>query len=159
MLAAVSLGARRTLVIVEVEGESMLPSLRPGERVLAARLGGPRALHRGEVVVCRQPGRRDGRPYLIKRVRALAGDPAPTVARSTRGECDDGRTIASGEVWIQGDHDPSYDSRTFGPLGDNQVVARMIGRLAPSRRLRAPASYPPVCSSNAASRDPDPGAR
>src|SRR5258708_15791883 len=60
---------RRPLMAVEVAGESMLPALRPGDRLLVrpgARIGA------GDIVIARhplQPGR-----LIVKRVTHRAGD-------------------------------------------------------------------------------------
>src|SRR5437660_12002858 len=51
---------------VAVAGHSMLPALRDGELLIYTDLVAPR---RGDVVVARDP--RDGRRWLVKRVRAV----------------------------------------------------------------------------------------
>jgi phage repressor protein C with HTH and peptisase S24 domain len=57
----------RTLETVEVRGRSMLPALRPGDRLLVVRLLRPP--RPGEVVVAADP--RDPRRELIKRVATV----------------------------------------------------------------------------------------
>ncbi|MDQ0843512.1 MULTISPECIES: S26 family signal peptidase [unclassified Streptomyces] len=78
--------ARRNLVVVSVEGASMEPAVRHGDRVLVRR----RRLHRvrtGDIVVLEPPSDGpyrtaatagpDGRIWNVKRVAALPGDPLP----------------------------------------------------------------------------------
>ncbi len=91
-----------------VEGSSMEPSFRAGDRVLvnrrAFRSRPPRA---GEVVVLRDP-QRDGH-VLIKRV----GD-VPT-----------GDEAAPHAVYVLGDNaSESRDSRAFGAVAADQIIGR-----------------------------------
>ncbi len=99
------------LGLVDVAGPSMSPTLRHGDLVLVA--WGAR-VRPGEVVLVRGPG---GRP-LIK--RAVRPDPAGW--------------------WVLGDHpDASTDSRHFGPVGESDVLGRVLCGLRPwrsPRRLR-----------------------
>lgn len=92
---------------VMVGGYSMLPALHPGDYVVVRRRARLRA---GHVVVARHPGR----PTLL------------TIKRLVRRE---------GEGWwIEGDNpDASDDSRTFGPVGDDLVVGRVVVRYWPPR--------------------------
>lgn len=84
---------------VEVAGESMTPTLRPGDWLLATRTG---RIQRGSVVVLRHPGRSLD---LIKRVRAVPGDEV------------DGRHLGSEEFVVVGDNElASTDGRSFGPV-------------------------------------------
>src|SRR6266542_6302589 len=90
---------------VIVSGESMLPTLRPGERVLFDRLAyvieRPR---RGDVVLARHPSRPDIR--LIKRVAEQEG-------------------LGSDEFWLVGDNpEESTDSRTLGSFMREDILAR-----------------------------------
>jgi nickel-type superoxide dismutase maturation protease len=84
---------------VEVAGESMTPTLRPGDWLLATRTG---RIRRGSVVVLRHPGRSLD---LVKRVRAVPGDEV------------DGRVLGPDEFLVVGDNQPaSTDGRSFGPV-------------------------------------------
>jgi signal peptidase I len=71
---------RRRYVAVRVIGNSMEPTLRPGQQVLVRRTGAA-GLRRGDLVVLPfppdLPQRDDNPPWLIKRVIALPGDPVP----------------------------------------------------------------------------------
>lgn len=87
-----------------VDGESMAPSLVPGERVvvnkLAYRLRPPRP---GDLVVVRDP-RAPGR-LLLKRIAGEAGD---------------------GRWLVRGDNaGASTDSRHFGPVGREMIMGKV----------------------------------
>ena len=101
VLAAV--GAFRRVV---VEGDSMRPTLVPGDRVVAVRCRRPRT---GDLVVLADP-RRTART-LVKRVSA----------------------VGPGGVAVVGDApDASTDSRTFGPVP--AVWGRVVYRYGPRER-------------------------
>lgn len=100
-------GALAVVRRIEIEGESMLPTLVPGDRVLMVRIVRPRV---GQLVVLHDP--RDGK-LLVKRVVALRG----------------------GEVFVRGDNiSSSTDSRTFGGVPRRRVCGRVVWRYAPSER-------------------------
>jgi nickel-type superoxide dismutase maturation protease len=91
-----------------VEGDSMRPTLLPGDRVVALGWRRPRP---GELVAARDP--RDARRVIVKRV-VTAGDDGPTLA---------------------GDNpEASTDSRTFGAVPWKLVVGRVVYRYAPADR-------------------------
>jgi nickel-type superoxide dismutase maturation protease len=93
---------------VRVAGESMLPALREGDRLLVRRT---RRVRPGDIAVAADP--RDGRRPMVKRVAALSAD----------------------GVTLLGDNPPaSTDSRTFGPLPPDMVKGRAVYRYAPSNR-------------------------
>lgn len=88
-----------------VRGHSMIPALAPGEYVVARRGVPPRP---GAVVVVRRPER-----LVVKRVTHLTED---------------------GRVWVQGDNDAvTDDSRTYGPVPMDDVVAEVRWRYYPLR--------------------------
>jgi nickel-type superoxide dismutase maturation protease len=92
---------------LEVEGESMLPTLAPGDRVLVWRTHRARV---GDIVLVQDP--RDGR-LLIKRVKGLR-------AR---------------DVFVEGDNPAhSTDSRSFGWLPSARIRGRALWRYWPSER-------------------------
>ena len=101
----------------EVVGDSMRPTLCPGERLLTLRTRRPR---QGDIAVLRDPRRPDR--LVVKRV----------VARSP-----DGVTVA-------GDNPAaSTDSRQFGAVPTGDVRARVVYRYwPPDRRGRVPAEVP-----------------
>lgn len=90
----------------QVEGESMLPDVSPGERVLVNKaaywLGKPA---RGDLVVLRDP--RDKRRLLLKRLDEPAGDRWHVVGANASA---------------------STDSRTFGPVGRELLVGKVLLR-------------------------------
>ena len=95
---------------VEVRGDSMVPTLWPGDRALAVAA---RRTARGHVVVVEHPTR----PGLeiVKRVTGIPGDMAP-----------DGRILGADEYWIEGDNPGrSTDSRQHGVVRAGQVRARV----------------------------------
>jgi nickel-type superoxide dismutase maturation protease len=122
LLAAVGYGLSRWRPTrLEVAGDSMAPTLAPGDRVLAAAA---RALRPGEVVVLEHPDR----PGLevVKRVTRVAGDPAP-----------DGRVLGPDEIWVEGDNlESSTDSRHFGAVSRGRVRGRVLLVYWPPARRR-----------------------
>ena len=84
---------------LEVAGESMAPTLRSGDWLLATRGG---RIRRGSVVVLRHPGRALD---LVKRVRAVPGDEVG------------GRVLGPEEYLVVGDNEAgSTDGRSFGSI-------------------------------------------
>ncbi|MEV0623447.1 S24/S26 family peptidase [Nonomuraea sp. NPDC050404] len=120
---------RRHLLIVTVAGDSMRPAYRDGDRLLAVRRPAVR-IRTGRVVVAESPDRdtltwppRPSAAPLIKRVAALAGEPAPT------GSGEGGR-VPAGRVALLGDNAAaSFDSRQAGCFPTDRVVAVVIARL------------------------------
>jgi nickel-type superoxide dismutase maturation protease len=95
-----------------VAGDSMLPTLRPGDRLLVARIGHAK---QGDIVVVRDP--RSASRLICKRVVSA-----------------DARHIV-----VRGDNpDASTDSRAFGPVPVEWVVGRVLRRYYPrsEERLR-----------------------
>lgn len=124
--------ARLLLFIVEVQGQSMTPTLLPGDRVLALRFWPGRRLRRGQIVVThyldtrpmRQPDDLSEQKY-IKRVTGLPGDtitvsgnvPFPPPQLPAINEPPKPRTwrVPPGHYFVQGDS-WGLDSRIVGPL-------------------------------------------
>lgn len=95
---------------VAVAGASMLPTLRPGDWLVVRWRAdvGP-----GDVVVARRPDR----PGLLLVKRVVRREP--------------------GGWWLEGDNPgASDDSRLFGPVPDDLVLARVVGRYWPPRPRR-----------------------
>ncbi|MBG0816724.1 S26 family signal peptidase [Planomonospora sp. ID82291] len=109
-LAGTLLWVRRRLVVVTVEGPSMEPALRDGDRVLVRRVPLPR-VRAGQVMVARRPppvGSGDAPGgWLIKRVVAVPGEPVPPEVRPAVGEA--------------GDHDVRVPAGCLVVLGDNRA--------------------------------------
>jgi len=99
---------RRRFKRVMVIGDSMLPTFRPGDRLL---VGPTVRIRPGQVVAVidpRPPGR-----LLVKRVRA----------------------VRTGWVDVRGDNDAaSTDSRRFGSVPRSSLVGRVLYRYSPPER-------------------------
>ena len=107
-VAAVSLATWRAVRRVEVVGDSMLPALRPGDRLLVLR---PAPARPGAVVAVTDP--RLPARTIVKRVAAIGAE----------------------GVTVLGDNPPaSTDSRTFGPLAPAAIRGRAFYRYFPASR-------------------------
>jgi signal peptidase I len=131
---ALGLLVRSRWTVATVRGGSMAPTLADGQRLLVRRV--PRAPRRGEVVVfatrpvagLARPG--DDPPYRVKRVCAVAGDPAPDWVAGRHDPL-----VPPGFLVVSGDNPRSQDSRQLG-LIDRRAV---LGVLSPRRTGGAPA--------------------
>jgi signal peptidase I len=148
-VAGLVMAARRArLEPLLVQGNSMRPTLDPGQRIAVGPLRG--ALRRGEVVLLRRPERE-----MVKRVVGLPGEHVRLVG----GRLDvDGRqlaepyavgvpvlgglveldlTLGDDELVVLGDsRRHSTDSRSFGPVRLDEVVGVVRFAYWPPRRLR-----------------------
>ena len=109
---------------VEVEGDSMSPTLVGGEWLLAVRA---RRIRVGMVVVVDHPERPGYE--MVKRVAAIPGE---RVA---------GRVLGPNEFWVTGDNEGgSTDSRSFGPIVSDAIRGRVVIRYWPlgERRWLSP---------------------
>jgi signal peptidase I len=100
----------------------MVPTLEPGDWALTTPA---RRLRVGDVVVVEHPGRSGFE--MVKRVVAGPGDRAP-----------EGTDLGPDSWWVQGENEAeSTDSRQFGPVGRDLIVARvrLVYWPAPRRRL------------------------
>ena len=97
---------------VAVAGDSMEPTLRAGEWWLARRT---RRVRVGDVVVVRQP--EQGDLLTVKRVTRLEG----------------------AKCWVEGDNPPrSRDSRHYGPVDREEIIAHLVVRYRPLPPRRIP---------------------
>jgi NADPH:quinone reductase-like Zn-dependent oxidoreductase len=103
---------RPVLGFAVVRGQSMQPTLRPGDRLLVRYGGRPRA---GRLAVVRLPHR----PIGVKRVRRRVSD---------------GWDVRSDNT-LQGS-----DSRVFGPVPDADVIGVVLCRIWPPRLGRRTAA-------------------
>lgn len=123
---------------VAVVGRSMVPTLSPGDRLLAVR---PRKLRRGDVVVVRIPGRNG---TAVKRILGLPGERVEigdglvrAVIRGPRagppGPGEPGTwTLGADEYLVAGDNrEESTDVRAFGPLRREDVLGVVVFRYRP----------------------------
>ncbi len=93
---------------VLVQGDSMAPTFRAGDRLLV-RSGG-RAIRPGDVVVV---AAMNGRPEIVKRVYSMGPNP----------------TRPDNPVDVRGDNpEHSTDSRTFGSIPRSSIVGRVVRR-------------------------------
>lgn len=112
-LAAVASAVAAGMVLrpfrVRVTGTSMEPTLQPGAMLVCLRGLKPR---RGDIAVVRHP---DGRE-IVKRISAGPGDEAMP-----------GWILGPDQWLVIGDNrEASSDSRTFGALTSDQIVARVV---------------------------------
>ena len=123
---------RRRVVVVSVNGPSMAPTLRHGDRVRVRRTPGETPA-RGDIVVVSEPGPcRPGAPagasdpsLVVKRVVAVAGDAEPAFlpdwARRPEG------VVRAGELIVLGDNpESSWDSRQFGAVRAERVLGVVL---------------------------------
>lgn len=136
---------RRRFVAVTVDGGSMLPTLRPGDRVLVRRA--PLDMIRaGQVVVVAAPGSPASRPtaragavvprwgWLIKRAVAVPGDPVPPEMAAVVGVAP-GTAVPPGRLLVLGDNrDASLDSRVLGYVRGEDVLGVAVRRLGMPQR-------------------------
>jgi len=145
LLVAVAL--RHRFVVVTVNGESMLPTLQPGDRVLVrrARLSQLRA---GHVVIIESPGidgawstplyRSTGRrAWIVKRVAGVPGDPRPGCCLPDQAGASE-RQVPAGKLVVIGDN-PSWsqDSRQWGYFPGERLLGIVVRRLAIATRPRS----------------------
>ncbi len=159
LAAGVALAAalrRARLEPMLVRGESMRPTLVPGQRIA---VGPPREpLRRGAIVVLRRPDREG--LEVVKRVVGLPGErvrllggrlevdgreiPEPYLARAgvagQRPSWTDAAVVdvrlGEGEYLVLGDHrDASSDGRAFGPVRAADLVGSVRFAYWPPRRL------------------------
>ncbi len=92
------------LLGLQIEGDSMIPILRSGDRVLVD----PRSTQEpGDVVVARHPYKSSIR--IVKRLISIEPD---------------------GRVYLAGDNpNESTDSRTFGSVSQSDLLGKVIARL------------------------------
>jgi signal peptidase I len=128
LLVPVARWAVTRLTAVTVTGDSMAPTFADGDRVLVRRVPAHR-LRAGDVVVVRLPGA-DGprdRPWLIKRVAALPGDPVPAVVTPAVGD----GPVPGGRLVVLSDNPAgAVDSRELGYLDAGLVLGRVVKQLA-----------------------------
>jgi len=141
LLAAVAgavVALRRRFVVVDVEGNSMEPTIGFDDRLVVRRVR-PGALRVGDIVVFERPYRdapdepwawrpvAPERYWLIKRLAALPGDPAPSEVLGAGAGA--GATVPRAAVAVLGDNrDASIDSRQFGYVPLERVLGVAVRR-------------------------------
>ena len=129
--------ARRRLFSVTVEGASMEPALRAGDRLLARRA--PAAdLRPGQIVIIEKPvdpaawhwpvsrpERLDDGHWMIKRVAAVPGDAVPPEIAAAAPHL--ASPVPPGAILVLGDNRAaSIDSRELGPVPADRVLGVAI---------------------------------
>jgi signal peptidase I len=154
-LGALAVAARRLarLEPVLVEGDSMRPTLRPGQRLAVGPLDRPP--RRGDLVVVRHgPSRPTPALEMVKRVVGLPGERVRLVAgrlqvdgvevaepylggEGAAGDLD--VRLGEGQYLVLGDHRAaSTDGRDFGPVPAAALTGRVRFAYWPPRRLPQP---------------------
>lgn len=138
--AGIGLLARGLLMRVRVEGESMAPALRDGDRVLVAamayRFRRPRAGHVVLAQVPAVPGTRTLKRIAAEVPPSSPHDPAP----ASRAGPNDGRAAPAGHargaayILLGDNRAVSVDSRRFGPVMRRQIAGRVWYRYWPPER-------------------------
>lgn len=129
LLGAAALVARTRLVAVTVVGESMAPTLHPGDRVLVAKVS-LRRVRRRQLVVFAHPGEvpESDPPWMIKRAVALPGDVVPAEVSQLAGA-----RVPADRFVVLGDNSArSFDSRRAGYLRGDALLGVVV-RHFPSR--------------------------
>lgn len=148
---------RTGLLVIAVRGQSMSPTLEPGDRILLVRRWLAGRLHKGQVVVVTLDTT-FGKPrnssewweasYYAKRVVATAGEtfsavlsantlweiepasriqPAQSPSQVEHWQIPDDHVFVCGDNWEE-----SIDSRSWGPLPLSSVLGIMVMKLSPS---------------------------
>lgn len=117
---------RARFVVVTVTGDSMLPSLRQGDRVLVRR----RRLSNvdvGQVIVLASLGAPGG-GWIVKRLMALPGQPVPPGSLPASMPLDG--HVSPGALIVRGDNaEVSYDSRQAGFIAADRVLGVVVRRV------------------------------
>jgi signal peptidase I len=115
--------ARRHMAVVRVNGRSMLPSFRPGERVLIRRASvGDLAV--GMVAVARAPV--SPQRWIVKRVAALPGDAVPESVRAAAGGL---ALVPIGTMVLLADNPAGRDSRHWGLVAADDLLGYVVTKL------------------------------
>jgi signal peptidase I len=139
-----------------IPSESMVPTLKVGDRVLVNKLSYKLGdVHRGDIVVFKAPpeARSDGIDDLVKRVIGLPGD---TVEARADGHIyindrlleepylPEGilttnlppTKVPAGHLFMMGDNRPaSRDSRYFGPIKESAIIGEVFVRIWPPKSI------------------------
>jgi len=135
-----------------IPSESMVPTLKVGDRVLVNKLSYDlHDVHRGDIVVFKAPpeARSDGIEDLVKRVVGLPGDTVEArddgrvyvngkrldesyLPEGTRTTNLPATKVPAGHLFMMGDNrSASRDSRYFGPIKQSAVIGRVFVRIWP----------------------------
>jgi signal peptidase I len=127
--------ARRALVLVRIDGPSMLPTLTDGDQVLARRRR-PGRVKTGQLVLLAPPSEPGavrasdpGRLWFVKRLVATPGQALPPGLADVPAL--GGRsTVPPGHLVVLGDNpEESYDSRQEGYIPQSRIRGVVLRRL------------------------------
>lgn len=140
--ATIMFWVRRTYVVVTVRGASMEPTLRAGERVLVRRCRPSRLRPRDVVVFSKQVDTRSIPPeifaslpndffdtrkqWLIKRVCAVPGDPAPRDLVPALASVDHDLVPDNALVVLGDNASASHDSRQYGYVATDRLLGVVV---------------------------------
>ncbi|HEV2374733.1 MAG TPA: S26 family signal peptidase [Streptosporangiaceae bacterium] len=129
---------RRRFTLVTVRGDSMLPVLADGDRVLVRRARLDQVRRRQVVVVQTPdqdfnwppPGQAGARLWMIKRAAALPGEPLPAAFRPRPAGLGDG-LVPAGKLVVLGDNaSASFDSREMGYVPGERLLGTVVRRVS-----------------------------
>jgi signal peptidase I len=109
-----------------VKGESMIPTLRPGQRVLTSHaywlVGSVKV---NDIIVLKEEKSQD---YFIKRVVGLPGDKIPWSNGPINWPIDRGQfVVPEGRIYVMGDNlNHSDDSRKFGAFLQSNILGKVM---------------------------------
>lgn len=112
--------------IVEVRGESMIPTLKNDQRVLTSHaywLVGK--IRKDDIIVLKEEKSND---YFIKRVYGLPGDKIPWSLAPRDWPISQGSyVVPAGHIYVIGDNiNHSDDSRKFGPFLQSNILGKVL---------------------------------
>jgi signal peptidase I len=150
---------RRRVVLIDVDGRSMQPTLFAGDRVLVVRRP-LRRIRAGDIVVVENPvhhqtlgaatrGSRSlaGQAWMIKRAVAVPGDPVPATLATTVSAAA-GTPVPDRRLLVLGDNAAhSADSRQHGYLSDDRVLGVVVHRFGRTEASDASGRTAPAGSS------------
>lgn len=122
-----ALGMHASFCTIVVDGESMVPALQSGDRLLASPipvLVG--SIHDGDIVIIKNWM---GHDTIVKRVFKMENEVVDPADRPNADARDPNvpYVVPSGEIYVLGDNSQeSEDSRMFGPVPMDHVVAKVI---------------------------------
>jgi signal peptidase I len=138
------LALRQRFAVITVSGDSMMPTLSPGDQVLVRRTCLER-LRQGQIVVAEMPGpagtwttrfrgRASRREWMIKRVAALPGDPLPQDCLPASVQ-PAGELVPPGRFVVLGDNlGWSTDSRQIGYVPAARLLGIVVRTIGHDRR-------------------------
>jgi signal peptidase I len=147
VIIVVACGFRSAFAVVQVRGESMLPTLCNGDSLLIFKYWPRRLLRKDQIVVFHAPRSRLG--HYIKRIKALPGDtidvnlPSLPLQLSALNlslkQVEYTNVIPLQHVYLRGDNSivVAADSMTWGPIPFSSIVGVMILKFNKQRQYLA----------------------